>query len=228
MQISEIYASKQGEGRLTGEPSIFVRTSGCNLRCDFCDTPYTSWSPEGSRRTMSEVLAEISRFRERHVVLTGGEPLLSKELVALTEKLSANGYHITIETAGTIYRPVKCDLMSISPKLSNSTPSLERAGEWSKRHEKNRINLDVLNRLIREYDYQLKFVVASEPDCLELRELCDQLETVVSEKILLMPEGVVGDVLDSREKWITEMCDRYGYSYCPRMHIKWYGNQRGT
>jgi 7-carboxy-7-deazaguanine synthase len=108
MRIAEIYRSLQGEGRLTGTESVFVRFSGCNLRCGFCDTPYASWQPEGDYLSVSEVMAEIERVAEdtRHVVITGGEPMLSPELVPLCAELRRHGRHITIETAGTRYQPV--------------------------------------------------------------------------------------------------------------------------
>ncbi len=120
MKIAEIFYSVQGEGTLVGVPSVFVRTSGCNLRCTWCDTPYTSWKPEGTEMSNEAILAEVAKFPARHVVITGGEPMLFAPVVALTESLS--NVHVTIETAGTVYQPVKADLMSISPKLANSTP----------------------------------------------------------------------------------------------------------
>lgn len=128
MRIAEVFHSIQGEGRLVGVPSLFVRTSGCNLRCWFCDTPYTSWQPEGEQRTVDCLVEEIVEYGCEHVVLTGGEPMLNAELVPLTQRLAAAGHHITIETAGTLDLPVHSDLMSISPKLSNSTPTAGVAG----------------------------------------------------------------------------------------------------
>ena len=127
MRIAEIFRSLQGEGLLTGTPSVFVRTSGCNLRCWFCDTPYTSWEPEGEDFSVDEILQRVDGLLGadkscRHAVLTGGEPMLFAELVPLAAALRQRGLHITIETAGTLYLPLACDLMSISPKLSNSTP----------------------------------------------------------------------------------------------------------
>src|SRR3569623_1543668 len=131
MRIAEIFASRQGEGLLTGTPSVFVRASGCNLRCWFCDTPYTSWEPEGDDRSVEEIVAEIERLKTaeiKHVVLTGGEPMLFAELIPLSQRLSTAGFHITVETAGTLDLPVTCDLMSISPKLANSTPTAAHSG----------------------------------------------------------------------------------------------------
>ena len=123
MRIAEIFYSVQGEGSLVGVPSVFVRTSGCNLRCSWCDTPYTSWNPEGEDLTVEEILARADRFpAARHVVLTGGEPMIAPGIVELSQRFRELGLHITIETAGTVFAPVACDLMSISPKLANSTP----------------------------------------------------------------------------------------------------------
>jgi 7-carboxy-7-deazaguanine synthase len=122
MKVAEIYKSIQGEGRLAGTASVFVRASGCNLRCWFCDTPYASWQPEGQDYAVDEIIAEIEEWDCRHVVITGGEPMLFAELIPLCRELRRRGRHITIETAGTLYLPAECDLMSISPKLSGSAP----------------------------------------------------------------------------------------------------------
>src|SRR5262245_39488466 len=105
MRIAEIYRSVQGEGLLTGVPSVFVRTSGCNLRCWFCDTPYTSWRPEGQDMTVDDIIAQVEEWDTRHVVITGGEPMLYSELIPLCARLKAISRHVTIETAGTLYLP---------------------------------------------------------------------------------------------------------------------------
>src|SRR5579875_1962049 len=104
---------------LVGTPSVFVRTSGCNLRCTWCDTPYTSWNPEGNEQSIGEICERVLTSGARHVVLTGGEPMIAPEAVALTRAFRDSGLHITIETAGTVFIPAACDLMSISPKLTN-------------------------------------------------------------------------------------------------------------
>src|SRR5688500_11711590 len=103
MLISEIFYSIQGEGVLTGVPSIFVRTSGCNLRCGWCDTPYASWNPEGEQRSVAEIIAEVETHpAARHVVLTGGEPMIAKDIRVLAHEIHATGRHITSETAATV------------------------------------------------------------------------------------------------------------------------------
>src|SRR5690349_19731595 len=131
MKIAEIFYSLQGEGALIGVPSFFIRTSGCNLRCSWCDTPYTSWHPEGSDFTLDQIVEQVHAHPCRYVVITGGEPMIAPDVVPLTERLNELGMHITIETAGTVLKPVVCHLMSISPKLANSTPE----GSWAATHE---------------------------------------------------------------------------------------------
>jgi 7-carboxy-7-deazaguanine synthase len=228
MLISEIYESRQGEGRLTGTPSVFVRTSGCNLRCSFCDTPFTSWEPAGTPMTVAQVVERVGQFTAQHVVITGGEPMLSREIVELSQAIQQKQLHITIETAGTIFRDVCCDLMSISPKLSNSTPAASRAGEWREKHENTRNQPEVINRLIQSYDYQLKYVVAHPVDVNEIQIHLSRLENWTPERVCLMPEGVNQEELDLKQEWLQPLCAKLGFVFCPRMHIQWYGNTRGT
>jgi 7-carboxy-7-deazaguanine synthase len=222
LRIAEIFHSIQGEGSLVGVPSVFVRTSGCNLRCAWCDTPYTSWHPEGDDWTLERIRAAVDDYPARHVVVTGGEPMIAREIVELTRGLRARGLHITIETAGTVFAPVECDLMSISPKLANSTP----AGEWQERHERLRIHPDVLRRLLADYDYQLKFVIAQPDDIAEVRDLVRTLDANAV-KVILMPEGIDASVLRERGVWLAEICRREGFRFSPRLHVELWGNRRG-
>jgi len=224
MRISEIFYSVQGEGLLAGVPSVFVRTSGCNLRCSWCDTPYTSWRPEGEECGLDAIVEQVTAFpAARHVVITGGEPMIAPGIAELSQRFHALGLHITFETAGTVFAPVECDLMSISPKLANSTPD----GVFQVRHEQLRLQPEVLRRLTRDYDYQLKFVVAQESDLAELQDVAAMLEAP-ADKIVLMPEGISGEVLSERGVWIAELCKKHGYRFGPRLHVYLYGNRRGV
>jgi 7-carboxy-7-deazaguanine synthase len=222
LRIAELFYSLQGEGSLVGVPSFFIRTSGCNLRCSWCDTPYTSWQPEGVELTLQQILDEVNAHPARHVVVTGGEPMIAPEILPLTERLRAAGKHITIETAGTVFQPVACDLMSISPKLSNSTPE----GGWAARHDRLRIQPDVLAELTRRYDYQLKFVIARPEDLDEVRALVSLLRAG-RERVVLMPEGTDAEVLRERALWLAEICKQEGFRFSPRLHVDLYGNRRG-
>ena len=228
MRIAEIYKSTQGEGFLTGTESTFVRTSGCNLRCWFCDTPYTSWNPEGDDLSVDEIVQEISQFACDHVVITGGEPMLFAELIPLCEDIKRLGRHITIETAGTLYLPVLCDLMSISPKLSNSTPSQKQAGRWRERHDQTRHAPDVIQRLTAEFDYQLKFVIDERDDCDEVRLYLKQFPNIENGRVMLMPQGSNGDQLAEVGVWLEDYCRSNEWQYCPRKQIEWFGVVRGT
>lgn len=227
MRIAEIFHSLQGEGRLVGVPSAFVRTSGCNLRCWFCDTPYTSWQPEGEELTISDILARLEPIPSRHVVITGGEPLLANDLEELCLALRQSGWHITIETAATIAKDVACDLMSLSPKLSNSTP-WQRDPEWAARHEQRRLNLDAIRQLMRQGDYQFKFVIDQPADTAEVLDLLARLPEVDRAKVLLMPQATTRQELEVKSAWLSEECKRLGLRFGPRLHLELYGPCRGT
>jgi 7-carboxy-7-deazaguanine synthase len=227
MKIAEIFYSIQGEGILAGVPSVFVRTSGCNLRCTWCDTPYTSWKPEGASMAMDAILDEVRSHSASHVVVTGGEPMIVEEITTLTQRLKAAGLHITIETAGTLYQGVTCDLMSISPKLANSTPHDREEGRWAAQHERLRYQPEVLKKLIQDYEYQLKFVVAAPEDLEEIETILVNINADRG-RVVLMPEGTASKTLAERAVWLTEICKRERFRYGPRLHIDLYGNRRGV
>jgi 7-carboxy-7-deazaguanine synthase len=223
MKIAEIFYSIQGEGILAGVPSVFIRTSGCNLRCTWCDTPYTSWNPEGRQMDVEEVLAEVARYPASHVVITGGEPMIAPDIIFLSRGCNELNRHITIETAGTVDAPVTCDLMSISPKLANSTPE----GSWAVQHDRLRYQPAVLKKLMSGYEYQLKFVVTAPEDLEEIRAILNDTGAN-RDRVLLMPEGIDSATLRERAKWLVEVCMREGFRYSPRLHIDLFGNQRGV
>jgi 7-carboxy-7-deazaguanine synthase len=228
LRIAELFYSLQGEGSLVGVPSFFIRTSGCNLRCSWCDTPYTSWRPEGEEMPIERILDEWKAHPARHVVVTGGEPMIAPEVVPLTHRLRELGAHITIETAGTVAPPVACDLMSISPKLANSTPAPSSPEDrWPERHERLRIQPAVLTELMSRYEYQLKFVIRDPADLGEVRSLVRDLAAPAS-RVILMPEGLDAETLRERALWIAEICKQEGYRFSPRLHVDLYGNRRGV
>lgn len=226
MRIAELYKSIQGEGLLTGAESVFVRASGCNLRCWFCDTPFTSWKPEGEDWSVDEIVEQVLEFPCDHVVITGGEPMLFAELIPLSERLKSLGRHITIETAGTLYLPVACDLMSVSPKMANSTPQLPE--NWHERHERTRHSIHIVRKLVNEYTYQLKFVIDQPQDCEEVERYLDELEGIDRRRVLMMPQGTDLDHLGSIRDWLEPYCRKQGLTFCPRKHIEWFGLVRGT
>ena len=195
LPINELFASLQGEGKLAGQPSTFVRTSGCNLRCWFCDSYHTSWEPTGAWRDREAILEAVAERDPDHVVLTGGEPLIHDGAADLLAALDDRGYHVTVETNGTIVPPEETpiDLASVSPKLASSTPTPARppAGvdpdtpdtsddsavndaeieRWTEKHEADRLDRDALASLVDRYDTQLKFVVTGPDDLPEIEAL---------------------------------------------------------
>ena len=244
LPVAETFTSIQGEGLLTGVPSYFVRLSGCNLRCAWCDTPYASWKPEGAGRSIDELVADGRASGVRHAVLTGGEPMMFDGVCELSGRLSepvergGAGMHITIETAGTVLPrggkwKLACDLMSISPKLASSTPrgdARDPSGVWTARHEGRRLNLPVLQALLDRYPpgkRQLKFVVSRRDDLGEIDGLLASLSGWTPGEVLLMPEGVTLPGAERREL-VVGACLERGFRYCHRLHIELFGNKRGT
>lgn len=230
MLIAEIFHSIQGEGELTGVPSIFIRTSGCNLRCRWCDTPYASWDPEGEDLAIDEIVRRATAYPSRHCVLTGGEPMVAKGIHHLAQALRAGGRHITIETAATIApNGIPCDLASLSPKLGNSNPDASLAGPWAERHARERWRPEVVREWVERYPYQLKFVVTAPEDLEELGRMIAELGVPVPpHKILLMPEGRDTAALRKHRAWLVEECKARGFRFCDRLQIDLFGNTRGT
>ena len=229
MKISELFYSIQGEGKLLGVPSAFVRASGCNLRCVWCDTPYASWEPQGEEMAVARIVEQVAAYPARHVVVTGGEPMIMPDIAELCSALKGRGLHVTIETAATVYRPVPLNLASLSPKLSNSTPTQRDGGRFAAAHDRQRLNVPVIQQFIDSApEMQLKFVVSGEGDMAEIRALLDQLRGWQPADVLLMPEGTDAATLEGRAGWIAEECKRTGFRYCPRLHVQLYGNKRGT
>jgi len=226
LRIAEVFESIQGEGIWAGVPSVFVRVSGCNLRCSWCDTRYASWEPEGPVLEVDEVVRRVLVSPIRHVVVTGGEPMLFPGVADLCRALRAEDRVVTIETAGTVWLDAECDLMSVSPKLSNSTPD----GRWAPTHETRRRNLSVLRRLERERFCQWKFVVAPpfERDLEEIEALLAAVGVRDPSRILLMPEGTDSETMRGRARALAPVCMARGWRLGPRLHIDLFGNEKGT
>ena len=232
MRISEIFYSLQGEGFLAGIPSVFVRLAGCPLRCRWCDTKYAWDKTKGTDYAVDEIVRTVQQWPCKFVVITGGEPMIdpdrpiNTEMPSLVQKLKEIGKHITIETAGISFLPgMSCDLMSISPKLSNSTPN---DPELVKIHEDSRLDIAVLRALIDGYSYQLKFVVDSEKDLPEIQQTIEEIGNVDLEKVMLMPQAKTRDELLAKSPMVAEMCKQTGFAFSLRLQVLLWNNERGT
>ncbi|SHH56784.1 7-carboxy-7-deazaguanine synthase QueE [Halobaculum gomorrense] len=237
LPVNELFSSLQGEGTLAGVPSTFVRTSGCNLRCWFCDSSHTSWEPTHAWMSVDDVVAAVEERTPDHVVLTGGEPAIHDESFELLRRLD-DDYHLTVETNGTVVPPkgTPVDLVSISPKLASSTPTADRipagvegdtdadAADRAERHEAARVELAALAALVERYESQLKFVVTGRDDMTEIVDLVDRVREAASvpvpdDEVLLMPEGQTREQLAGTRETVADLALEYGFRYTPRIHV---------
>ena len=241
--VNEMYTCLQGEGKLMGIPHILIRVTGCRLRCQFsnsfCDTPYSSWKPEKGRFTYDDVHEFYQKHSHiKHTMITGGGPTLHGEMLQELCKIGKlYDSYITIETEGSEYVNTEADMISLSPKLSNSTPrpgtimpftgKVVTEGD-KKKHEKWRCNYDAMAMLLDVHpDYQLKPVISSEKDLEEVKKLQQKL-FIPNNKVWLMPEGLERKQLNERRKWLMDICTQQGYNFTDRLHIIAYGDERGV
>ncbi|NIA17441.1 MAG: radical SAM protein [Planctomycetes bacterium] len=215
MIVNEIFYSLQGEGSLAGVPSVFIRLSGCPLRCKWCDTKYAWAESAGEDFSVEQIVRNVQKFDCASVVITGGEPMINDGLAELAAKLKSAQKHITIETAGIVFATdIPCNLMSISPKLNNAG-----AG---------RLEPGVIRELIDNYDYQLKFVVENESDIYEINELLARLDGVDKKRVMLMPQAKSRCEYIAKAPVVAEICKKTGFVFCPRLQVLLWDNAEGS
>ena len=230
MQVTEIFYSLQGEGKLTGLPCAFLRLAGCNLHCRYCDSRYAHSAQDAQTLALDNVAEQLLAYPTRHIVITGGEPLLADDLGELCKQLRTAGRHVTLETSATVNNIVEVDLASISPKLNNSTP---RDPGLAQEHESKRLNIPAIQAYLDQAQRmrtqcQLKFVLDKPSDIEEIKTMLAQLDKPCPpEDVLLMPQAVNRRQLARRSAWVAELCKEHGYRFCTRLHILLYGNQPG-
>lgn len=211
---------------MAGMPSAFIRLAGCPLRCQWCDTKYGWDEKAGANYSIERIVKTVQQWPGKFIVITGGEPMINEDLPQLVQELKAADKHITIETAGIAFiEGLACDLMSISPKLSNSAPDDPALAAI---HEPSRLDISVLSKLVDEYNYQLKFVVDSQDDLLEIQQTIEQIPNVNPERVMLMPQAVTRDELLAKSEMVAELCKQTGYAFSQRLQILLWNNQRGT
>lgn len=221
MIVNELFYSLQGEGRLAGVPSTFIRLAGCPLRCRWCDTQYAWDKTAGQTMTNDAILEAACAYPTPYIIVTGGEPMVHPGIEALLGTLSGRFSHITVETASLKFMSdLPVNLMSISPKLSNSRDKSRIQGLPAQQ-------LDVVQKLISAYDYQLKFVVDIPQDLDEIAELLENLDSVDPRRVYLMPQATEPDEYMEKSRWLVEYCKQTGFSFSPRLQVMLWGGQRG-
>ena len=203
---------------LAGTPSVFVRLAGCPVQCEWCDTKYAWDANEGEELPIPEIVNKIVQWPCRYVVITGGEPMVNPQLPDLVRALKERNKHITIETAGIKFvSGLVCDLMSVSPKLSNSGQKIKTTPD----------PFFSIRQLIRRYPYQLKFVVDSPDDLPEIQQAVEQIGGIPAEKVMLMPQAKKREELIIKSPMVAQMCREAGYVFCQRLHILLYDGAKG-
>ncbi|HDS83885.1 MAG TPA: 7-carboxy-7-deazaguanine synthase QueE [Phycisphaerales bacterium] len=222
MRISEFFYSLQGEGLYAGVPSVFIRLAGCPLRCRWCDTAYARDFQAGTEQTAESLLSRAGLYPTRHLVVTGGEPLVQPDLAAFLDVFAKAGYLITLETAGLKFiADLPIHLLSVSPKLSNSVePGNDTA-------ESERLNTAVLSALLAAYRCQLKFVVDRPQDLDDIADCLERLGSVDPERVCLMPQAVRREEYIEKSLWLAEYCLQTGFAFSPRLQVMLYDGQRG-
>ncbi|MFC1676351.1 7-carboxy-7-deazaguanine synthase QueE [Planctomycetota bacterium] len=213
IRIVEIFYSLQGEGFLAGRPSVFIRLAGCPLRCGYCDTKYAWDESAGKDYSIEQIVEAIEKYPAEFVVVTGGEPMVNPELGKLVTAIKAVGKHITIETAGIAFATdLACDLMSISPKLSNATP--------------DGLDVTVLRQLVESYEYQFKFVVDRPADIDEIDQTLTQIPNVDMAMVMLMPQATSRAEYLEKAPMVAQLCKQAHLAFSPRLQTILWNNER--
>jgi 7-carboxy-7-deazaguanine synthase len=209
MKICEIFRSLQGEGTLIGTPTVFVRTSGCNLECSWCDTPYSK--KEGDEMTIPEILEKVKAFEIHHVCVTGGEPMIQEGSVKLIDELLEAGYHVTVETNGSIsLEDLPCSMnMLISMDIKCPTSGMAEQMDLG--------NLELLSPMD-----QLKFVVANRDDMMYAAKLLH--DNKVECTVIFTPVG--GMALEPVADFVLKK--KLNVRVLPQLHKLIWGDKRGV
>jgi 7-carboxy-7-deazaguanine synthase len=209
MKINEIFYSLQGEGILIGVPTTFIRTTGCNLRCSWCDTKYAY--EEGKEMSIEEIVAKVKDFPAIYISITGGEPLIQKDTINLIQRLNDAGYEICLETNGSkSIEELPClDSLMISLDIKCPSSGMHEEMEFS--------NLELLSP-----NDQLKFIIDDENDYKYAKNIIAKYGPICS--IIMMPVG--GKELKNLAEWVLK--DRLKVRVLPQLHKLIWSGKRGV
>ena len=225
MQVNEIFKSIQGEGPNFGKPAIFLRTAQCNLKCTWCDTKYTwdwknyDFQKEVKEMTIDEVKDAILDLEIKHLVITGGEPLLQQDDLADLLSFLKPDFYVEVETNCTIL-PNKMltdliDQWNVSPKTKNSGNPLELC-------ENNECYYFFAN----QENCFFKYVVENESDIPEIKKFVTKYN-IPENQVQLMTQASTKEEISMKEKSISELAKLHNFSFSPRLHVAMWGSQRG-
>ena len=225
MKISEIFKSIQGEGINAGKDVVFLRTALCNLKCSWCDTKYTwdwdnyNYSKEVRELSINHVMEQIQQFDIKHLVITGGEPLMQADDLAELLSFLKPEFYVEIETNCTII-PNKMltdlvDQWNVSPKTSNSNNPLEMC-EDSECYE----------FFSKRKNCFFKFVIEGENDLDEINNIVKKY-AIPNDRVLLMPQAQTKEELIMIEGRIASLANSSDFGFSSRLHVKLWGNERG-
>ena len=225
MKISEIFESIQGEGNNAGKPAVFLRTAECNLKCVWCDTKYTwdwknyDYSKEVNEISIKEVRQSLEQFRVRHLVITGGEPLMQQDDLAELLTFLKPKFYVEVETNGTILPnnalSVLVDQWNVSPKTKNSGNPLEMC-------EDN----ECYTFFSKKKNCYFKYVVESEEDLIEINQLISKYN-LEKERVLLMTQAITKEEILEKEKNVFTISKKNNLGFSPRLHVMKWSSQRG-
>ena len=225
MKISEIFESIQGEGNNAGKPAVFLRTAECNLKCVWCDTKYTwdwknyDYSKEVNEMSIKEVRQSLEQFRIRHLVITGGEPLMQQDDLAELLTFLKPKFYVEVETNGTILPnnslSALVDQWNVSPKTKNSGNPLEMC-------EDN----ECYTFFSKKKNCYFKYVVESEEDLIEVNQLISKYN-LEKERVLLMTQAMTKEEILAKEKNVFTLSKKNSLGFSPRLHVMKWGSQRG-
>lgn len=225
MQINEIFKSIQGEGPNFGKPAIFLRTAQCNLKCTWCDTKYTwdwnnyDYTKEVKEMTLEEIKEQVLDLEIKHLVITGGEPLLQQDDLADLLSFLKPDFYVEIETNCTIL-PNKMltdlvDQWNVSPKTKNSGNPLELYD-----------NDECYYFFANQENCFFKYVVEDESDIPEIKKFVTKYN-IPENRVQLMTQASTKEEISAREKSISELAKANNFLFSPRLHVAMWGAQRG-
>ena len=225
MKISEIFESIQGEGNNAGKSAVFLRTAECNLKCVWCDTKYTwdwknyDYSKEVNEMSIKEVRQSLEQFRIRHLVITGGEPLMQQDDLAELLTFLKPEFYVEVETNGTILPnnalSTLVDQWNVSPKTKNSGNPLEMC----------EVN-ECYTFFSKKKNCYFKYVVESEDDLIEINQFISKY-SLKKDRVLLMTQAITKEEILSKENSVFTISKKNSLGFSPRLHVMKWGSQRG-